>query len=108
MTKTSAVLRKLSLNAAKNWHQNNGAKRFDSRRKGPMLHYYKVPSWLRPEKRRPFSGRLNDGCLWTDQRRTLSSRDSTATAPTAKQSEIPMTIVNIMTHMAFLHCGRRI
>jgi len=27
MTKTSAVLRKLSPKAAKNWHQNNGAKR---------------------------------------------------------------------------------
>jgi hypothetical protein len=27
MTKTSAVFRKLSPNAAKNWHQNNGAKR---------------------------------------------------------------------------------
>ena len=27
MTKTSAVLRKLSLKAAKNWHQNSGAKR---------------------------------------------------------------------------------
>jgi hypothetical protein len=27
MTKTSAVLRKLSPNAAKNWHQNKGAKR---------------------------------------------------------------------------------
>ena len=26
----SAVLRKLSLNAAKNWHQNSGAKRLDS------------------------------------------------------------------------------
>ena len=30
MRKTSAVLRKLSLNAAKNWHQNSGAKRLDS------------------------------------------------------------------------------
>src|SRR5665213_3689699 len=28
--KTSEVLRKLSLNAAKNWHQNSGAKRLDS------------------------------------------------------------------------------
>ena len=27
MTKTSEVLRKLSPNAAKNWHQNKGAKR---------------------------------------------------------------------------------
>jgi hypothetical protein len=27
MTKTSAVLRKLSPNAEKNWHQNRGAKR---------------------------------------------------------------------------------
>src|SRR5579863_3874744 len=27
ITKTSAVLRKLSPNAAKNWHQNKGAKR---------------------------------------------------------------------------------
>ena len=28
--KTSAVLRKLSLNAAKNWHQNKGAKRLEN------------------------------------------------------------------------------
>ena len=32
--KTSEVLRKLSLNAAKNWHQNNGAKRLDNIRAG--------------------------------------------------------------------------
>src|ERR1022692_4486119 len=31
---TSAVLRKLSLNAAKNWHQNSGAKRLDNIRGG--------------------------------------------------------------------------
>ena len=31
---TSAVLRKLSLNAAKNWHQNSGAKRLDKIRGG--------------------------------------------------------------------------
>ncbi len=30
MRKTSEVFRKLSLNAAKNWHQNRGAKRLDS------------------------------------------------------------------------------
>src|SRR6266567_5138768 len=30
MRKTSAVLRKLSLKAAKNWHQNKGAKRRDN------------------------------------------------------------------------------
>src|SRR5688572_11138978 len=30
--KTSAFLRKLSLNAEKNWHQNSGAKRRDSNR----------------------------------------------------------------------------
>jgi hypothetical protein len=29
-TKTRAVFRKLSLKAAKNWHQNRGAKRLDS------------------------------------------------------------------------------
>src|SRR6187551_2386725 len=29
-TKTKAVFRKLSLKAAKNWHQNRGAKRLDS------------------------------------------------------------------------------
>ena len=33
---TSAVFRKLSLNAAKNWHQNSGAKRLDSIRGGGM------------------------------------------------------------------------
>ncbi len=36
MRNTSAVLRKLSLNAAKNWHQNSGAKRLDSIRGGGM------------------------------------------------------------------------
>ncbi len=30
MRNTSAVFRKLSLNAAKNWHQNSGAKRLDN------------------------------------------------------------------------------
>src|SRR5512144_1863953 len=37
--KTSAVLRKLSLNAAKNWHQNSGAKRRERIRGGiaPLL-----------------------------------------------------------------------
>ncbi len=30
MRNTSAFFRKLSLNAEKNWHQNNGAKRRDS------------------------------------------------------------------------------
>jgi hypothetical protein len=45
MRKTSAVLRKLSLNAAKNWHQNNGAKRLDSIRGGGItLNYCKVPA----------------------------------------------------------------
>src|SRR5271169_3274883 len=34
--KISEVLRKFSLNAAKNWHQNNGAKRLDSIRGGGM------------------------------------------------------------------------
>jgi hypothetical protein len=44
MTKTSVVLRKLSLNAAKNWHQNSGANRLDSRRGvGMPGHYCKVP-----------------------------------------------------------------
>jgi hypothetical protein len=33
---TSAVLRKLSLNAAKNWQANSGAKRLDRRRGGDM------------------------------------------------------------------------
>src|ERR1700686_4993764 len=41
---TSAVLRKLSLNAAKNWHQNSGAKRLDSIRGGGMpTDYCRVP-----------------------------------------------------------------
>src|SRR5262245_36372808 len=44
MTKTSAVFRKLSLNAAKNWHQNRGANRLDSNRgSGMPPHYCKVP-----------------------------------------------------------------
>src|SRR5665647_3818779 len=41
--KTSAVLRKLSLNAAKNWHQNSGAKRLDSISGGGMPQYCRVP-----------------------------------------------------------------
>src|SRR5262249_38788731 len=56
MTKTSAVLRKLSLNAAKNWHQNSGANRLDnSRGDGMPSHYCKVPYGL-PEK--------NQAALW--------------------------------------------
>src|SRR5262249_25651446 len=44
VTKTSAVFRKLSLNAAKNWHQNRGANRLDSNRGSGMPPYYcKVP-----------------------------------------------------------------
>src|SRR6185312_16705441 len=35
--KTSAVLRKLSLKAAKNWHQNSAAKRLDSSRGGAII-----------------------------------------------------------------------
>ncbi len=43
--KTSAVFRKLSLNAAKNWHQNSGAKRLDSIRGGGMAgDYCRVPA----------------------------------------------------------------
>src|ERR1051325_2075899 len=34
--KTSAFFRKLSLNAEKNWHQNSGAKRRESRREFDM------------------------------------------------------------------------
>ena len=41
MRKTSAVLRKLSLKAAKNWQANSGAKRLDSK-SGPMRDYGKV------------------------------------------------------------------
>src|SRR4249920_1541020 len=53
MTKTSAVLRKLSLNAAKNWHQNSGANRLDSSSGGGMSPYYcKVPGWLRWPRRK--------------------------------------------------------
>jgi hypothetical protein len=44
MIKTSAVLRKLSLNAAKNWHQNSGANFRDNIKGGDMSpHYAKVP-----------------------------------------------------------------
>src|SRR5262245_22955823 len=44
ITKTSAVLRKLSLNAAKNWHQKSGANFLDSNKGAGMLSYYcKVP-----------------------------------------------------------------
>ena len=49
---TSAVLRKLSLNAAKNWQANKGAKRLDSIRGGGMqLDYGKVPSRRKPFKK---------------------------------------------------------
>src|SRR5471030_1310793 len=44
MRNTSVVLRKLSLNAAKNWHQNSGAKRLDNIRGGGMpADYCRVP-----------------------------------------------------------------
>jgi hypothetical protein len=36
-------LRKLSLNAAKNWHQNSGANRFDNISGGMGPDYRKVP-----------------------------------------------------------------
>ena len=36
IAKASEVLRKLSLKAAKNWHQNSGAKRLDSISGGDM------------------------------------------------------------------------
>jgi hypothetical protein len=43
--KTNDVLRKLSLNAAKNWHQNKGAKRLDSMSVGiaPLLQNSRGP-----------------------------------------------------------------
>ena len=42
---TSAVLRKLSLKAAKNWHQNSGAKRRENKRGEDMaLHTTKFPT----------------------------------------------------------------
>src|SRR5262245_65946806 len=44
ITKTSAVLRKLSLSAAKNWHQKSGANFLDSNKGAGMPSYYcKVP-----------------------------------------------------------------
>jgi hypothetical protein len=54
ITKTSAVLRKLSLNAANNWHQKRGANFLDSNRGAGMLSYYcKVsgaPPWHNAKK----------------------------------------------------------
>src|SRR5690349_3227290 len=63
ITKTSAVLRKLSLNAAKNWHQNSGANRLDSSRgDGMPPHYCKVPRAPLPEKiRRPYGRPIEFG-----------------------------------------------
>jgi hypothetical protein len=63
ITKTSAVLRKLSLNAAKNWHQNSGANRLDnSRGDGMPPHYCKVPRAPLPEKiRRPYGRPIESG-----------------------------------------------
>ena len=49
--KTSAVLRKLSLNAAKNWQQNSGAKRLENMSGGIARDYGKVPA--RGRGRRP-------------------------------------------------------
>jgi len=53
----------LSLNAAKNWHQNSGANRLDSSRGDGMLpHYCKVPPAPLPEKiRRPYGRPIESG-----------------------------------------------
>src|SRR6185312_5609164 len=51
-TKTRAVFRKLSLKAAKNWHQKSGAKRLETRRGCCMLaHYCKVRHVARGTKK---------------------------------------------------------
>jgi hypothetical protein len=58
-TKTKAVFRKLSLKAAKNWHQKRGAKRLDSIIGGGMpvlLQSSGMPA--QAKNRRPF-GRLS-------------------------------------------------
>src|SRR6185437_2856329 len=51
--KTNTVLRKLSLNAASNWHQNSGAKRLDNIRGGgisPVLQSSGAP-WRLPHNK---------------------------------------------------------
>src|SRR5262245_1096421 len=101
MTKTSAVLRKLSLNAAKNWHQNSGANRLDnSRGDGMPPHYCKVPHGLLPEKiRRPF-GSLTSLVPPVTQKRAFPSCDSRVIAARAKHVAMPITIINNVIHNA--------
>src|SRR6185369_1729832 len=48
--KISAVLRKLSLNAAKNWQANSGAKRRESNRGAGMARYYGKVPWPEGQK----------------------------------------------------------
>src|SRR5450830_1498916 len=59
MRKTSEVLRKLSLNAAKNWHQNSGAKRLESIRGGGMPRdYCRVPARANVPRTKKLGGRM--------------------------------------------------
>src|SRR5450759_3283629 len=53
---TSAVLRKLSLNAAKNWHQNSGAKRLDNIRGGGIAAIIaKFPRGVAPRRQKKWA-----------------------------------------------------
>jgi hypothetical protein len=75
-TKASAVLRKLSLNAAKNWHQKSGANFLDSNKGAGMLSYYCKIQGAPPlgqyiKKRSLAAAKLKPAAI--DQGRTFSS-----------------------------------
>src|SRR5574339_48842 len=110
MTKTRAGLRKLSLKAAKHWHQNRGAKRLDSIIGGgipALLQSSRMPA--QAKNRRP-SGRLRLFPLIRVQGRAFFSKASTTIAPKARPREMLMTTQNSVSHMAYLlepDCKRR-
>ena len=76
--KTSEVLRKLSLNAAKNWHQNSGAKRLDSSRGGGIaLIIAKFPRGVAPSCKKmggPKAAQANTSDLGYSEIRDGTSR----------------------------------
>jgi hypothetical protein len=112
MRNTSAVLRKLSLNAAKNWQANSGAKRLDSK-SDPMRDYGKVPpardTAHRPKKYGRPAGRPSGVATEYKRYRTTETRAlrglrapslSKMMAPTAKPIDIAVTMLKSEIHMA--------
>jgi hypothetical protein len=99
------------LKAAKNWHQNRGAKRLDSIIGGGIpallqssrtLAQAKKQAALRPPE--PFP-------LIRVQGRAFSSYESTTIAPKARPREMLMTTQNSVSHMTYLlepGCKRRL